>query len=54
MGKLNQLGTIEEVIELCKLGEPLCPVIDFGHVNARNPGEDFLKQPTITALYLIK
>ena len=41
MGKLNQLGTIEEVIELCKLGEPLCPVIDFGHVNARNRGGFF-------------
>lgn len=41
MGKLNQLGTIDEVLELCKLGGTLCPVIDFGHVNARNIGGYF-------------
>lgn len=41
MGKLNQLGTIDEVIDLCKIGDILCPVIDFGHVNARNVGGFF-------------
>ena len=41
MGKLNQLGTIEEVIELCKLGGTLSPVVDFGHVNCRELGAAF-------------
>lgn len=38
MGKINQLGTVQEVIELCKLDERLIPCIDFGHVNARTMG----------------
>jgi Endonuclease IV len=38
MGKLNQLGTLEEVIELCAIDERLYPVVDFGHLNARNIG----------------
>lgn len=38
MGKINQLGTLEEVIELCKLDGRLIPTIDFGHLNARTMG----------------
>lgn len=38
MGKLNQLGTLEEVIELCKISPLYCPVVDFGHLNCRNIG----------------
>ena len=38
MGKQNQLGTLEEVIELCKLSPIFAPVVDFGHLNARNVG----------------
>ena len=38
MGKLNQLGTLEEVIELCKTDRHYYPVVDFGHLNARNLG----------------
>lgn len=46
MGKVNQLGTLEEVIALCKIDERLIPCIDFGHLNARDLGilktkEDF-------------
>jgi len=41
MGKQNQLGTLEEVIELCKIDEILYPVVDFGHLNARNDFEKF-------------
>ena len=46
MGKINQLGDLYEVIELCKLDERLIPCIDFGHLNARTLGslkskEDF-------------
>ena len=38
MGKLNQLGTLEEVIELCKVSPKYHPVVDFGHLNARENG----------------
>ena len=38
MGKVNQLGTLEEVLELCLLDERLIPCIDFGHLNARDMG----------------
>jgi deoxyribonuclease-4 len=38
MGKVNQLGDLNEVIELCKLDERLIPTIDFGHLNARTLG----------------
>ncbi len=38
MGKVNQLGTLDEVLELCKVDERLIPCIDFGHLNARTFG----------------
>ena len=38
MGKVNQLGTLDEVLALCKLDERLVPCIDFGHLNARDLG----------------
>ncbi|NLZ36767.1 MAG: TIM barrel protein [Clostridiales bacterium] len=41
MGKQNQLGTLDEVIELCKLSPRLAPVVDFGHINAFNVGNYF-------------
>ena len=41
MGKINQLGTLEEVIELCRVDSSLVPVVDFGHLNARNLGQMF-------------
>lgn len=46
MGKHGQLGTPEEVAELCKIDECLIPTIDFGHINAFSLGglksvEDF-------------
>lgn len=46
MGKINQLGTLDEVLELCLVDERLVPCIDFGHLNARTMGglstlEDF-------------
>ena len=42
MGKVNQLGTLEEVVELCRMDKRLWPVVDFGHLNARNKGGYFL------------
>ena len=41
MGKVNQLGTLEEVLTLCKLSPKYCPVVDFGHLNARHIGNYF-------------
>lgn len=38
MGKINQLGNLYEVIELCRLDESFLPCIDFGHLNARTLG----------------
>ena len=38
MGKQNQLGTLEEVLELCAVDPHYYPVVDFGHLNARNVG----------------
>ena len=39
MGKCNQLGTLDEVLELCAMSPRLAPVVDFGHLNARVMGE---------------
>jgi deoxyribonuclease-4 len=38
MGKLGQIGTIEEVTEFCKIDKIYTPCVDFGHVNAREFG----------------
>lgn len=38
MGKINQLGSLDEVIKLCGIDERMIPVIDFGHLNARTLG----------------
>ncbi len=38
MGKINQLGNLDEVIALCSLDERLLPCVDFGHLNARTFG----------------
>ncbi len=39
MGKKNQLGSLEEVLELCELGAQLVPAVDFGHLHAVSGGE---------------
>lgn len=38
MGKINQLGSLEEVIELCNVDERVWPTIDFGHLHCRGLG----------------
>lgn len=40
MGKINQLGDLDEVLELCMLDERLVPCVDFGHLYARSLGTD--------------
>lgn len=39
MGKINQLGDLDEVLELCTLDGRLVPTVDFGHLYARTLGE---------------
>ena len=41
MGKKNQLGTLDEVLELCRIDSAFVPVVDFGHLNARECGNQF-------------
>lgn len=41
MGKVNQLGTLDEVLELCRIDSAFVPVVDFGHMNARECGGVF-------------
>lgn len=48
MGKVAQIGTVEEIVEFCKIDKCFCPCVDFGHVNAREQGSlktesDYLK-----------
>ena len=38
MGKIAQIGTIEEITQFCTLADFYYPTVDFGHVNAREQG----------------
>ncbi|MEG2054516.1 MAG: endonuclease IV, partial [Oscillospiraceae bacterium] len=38
MGKINQLGTLDEVLSLCSVDKRITPCVDFGHLNARTHG----------------
>lgn len=38
MGKIAQIGTLEEVVGFCKIDKIFLPAIDFGHINAREQG----------------
>ena len=40
MGKVNQLGTLDEVLALCAVDKRITPCIDFGHLYARSRGQD--------------
>ena len=48
MGKSMQLGSVSEIVELCKFDKCLIPTLDFGHINAVTGGtlktaDDFRK-----------
>ena len=38
MGKPAQIGTYQEVVDLCKLNKHLVPTFDFGHINSLEGG----------------
>lgn len=54
MGKRNQLGSLEEVLELCELGGQLVPAVDFGHMHAITGGGFTEKASFATALNRIE
>lgn len=39
MGKLNQLGSSKEIIQMCQVDKRLIPTIDFGHLYCRSLGK---------------
>lgn len=38
MGKLNQLGSLDEILTLCSVDARFLPTLDFGHINAITQG----------------
>ena len=50
MGKVNQLGTLDEVLALCSVDERITPCVDFGHLYARSQGTE-LNDETAPADY---
>lgn len=38
MGKKNQMGSLDEILELCLLADNLIPTFDFGHLHAVSNG----------------
>lgn len=38
MGRIKQIGDLDEIIELCGIDERIVPAIDFGHLHARGKG----------------
>lgn len=38
MGKIRQIGTVEEIVSFCKLDKHLYPCYDFGHINSYTRG----------------
>lgn len=38
MGKIAQIGTVEEIVGFCKTDKIYVPCMDFGHINAREQG----------------
>ncbi len=45
MGKVGQLGTLDEVLALCGVDERITPCIDFGHLYARSQGAELNMRP---------
>ena len=50
MGKINVIGTAEEIFRLVALDDRLLPCIDFGHLNARTQG-GLMDRAAVAALF---
>lgn len=53
MGKQNQLGNLEEVVDFCKLSKQLLPTIDFGHLHAVTGGQYTTREECAAAFDLV-
>lgn len=57
MGKHTQIGTVEEIVDLCTIDTRLVPCFDFGHINSYTHGglktEDDYKRCLDTALNIL-
>ncbi|MCL2212379.1 MAG: TIM barrel protein [Oscillospiraceae bacterium] len=51
MGKQGLLGTLDEVLEICCIHPRLAPVVDFGHMWARQCGETLLTEADFEAVF---
>ncbi len=52
MGKINQLGSSEEIIKMCMVDDNFIPTIDFGHLYCRSLGKLNTKEEWIRELSL--
>ena len=50
MGKINQVGDLQETLEFCTVSDKLMPCIDFGHLYARSLGADEGEEATCRIL----
>ena len=50
MGKSQQIGTYEEVLQICAGNKHLIPTFDFGHINALTQGSLKTKQDFLNIL----
>lgn len=54
MGKFAQIGTLEEIVNFCKIDDCFIPAVDFGHINAREQGSLKTEDDYLTRLeYMI-
>jgi len=54
MGKHGQIGTVEEVAQMCALDDRIMPTLDFGHINSFNGGSIKTKQDYIDIFLTLK
>ena len=50
MGKYTQMGTVDEIFEICSWSDYLIPTLDFGHINCVMQGELKNKQDFVAIL----
>lgn len=53
MGKIAQIGTVEEIAEFCAIDTVFTPCVDFGHVNAREGGSLKTKEDYLSLLNIL-
>lgn len=51
LGKLSQVGTIEDICQMCNLTDNFIPCIDFGHLHARTLGKFLNTKEEFTSVF---